>query len=69
MLASIENLPRPEVKLIGTDGNAFSILGLCQRALRKEGWNKDQVGAFVEEATSGDYDKVLATAMKYLDVT
>ena len=30
---------KPTVKLIGTDGNAFSILGLAIRAAKKAGWS------------------------------
>ena len=64
----ISSLVRPTVKLIGQDGNAFRVLGLCRKALRRAGWEKPQIDAFTEEATSGDYNKVLATAIKYLDV-
>lgn len=58
----------PEVNLIGKDGNAFSILGHCQRAARKAGVPPDEIGHFMAEATGGDYDNVLATAMRYFEV-
>jgi hypothetical protein len=58
----------PSVELLGTDGNAFSIIGLCRRAGKRAGWNDDQLTAFVKEATAGDYDHVLQTAMKYFEV-
>jgi hypothetical protein len=62
------NLPRPKIKLSGTDGNAFAILGKVGQALRKAGWTPDQVTKFHDEATSGDYNHLLATCMKYLEV-
>ena len=65
----IDNLPKPKVKLIGRNGNAFAILGNCQKALRKAGWDKEQVKAFMDEATSGDYNHLLATEMTYCDVS
>ncbi len=64
----ISNLPKPKVRLIGTDGNAFSVIGNTANALRKAGWTSDQVKAFQKEAMSGDYNHVLCTCMKYADV-
>jgi hypothetical protein len=59
----------PPVELSDQDGNVFNIIGLCRRAGKKAGWDSDQLSAFVKEATSGDYDKALQTAMKYFDVS
>jgi len=56
------------VKLVGADGNAFNIIGLCRRAARKDGWSKEHIDFVVDEMMSGDYNNVLATAMKYFDV-
>ena len=60
--------PRPTVRLVGRDGNAFMVLGLAFRALKKAGWSKEERDAFQVEATAGDYNHLLATVMKYLDV-
>jgi hypothetical protein len=54
--------------LIGGDGNAFAILGACQRAARKAGWPKERWDAVRDEMTSGDYDHLLGIAMKHFDV-
>ena len=59
---------KPVVKLSGQDGNAFNILGLCQRAARKAQMSKEQLEVFMKEAMSGDYDHLLQTAMKYFEV-
>lgn len=59
---------KPIVSLLGEDGNAFMIIGRCLRAARKAGWTDKQVEAFQDEATKGDYDKVLQTAQKYFEV-
>ena len=59
---------KPKVKLVGEDGNAFSVIGRCCRALKEAGYSEAQVKAFTDEATSGDYSNVLATAMAWCDV-
>ncbi len=55
------------VQLSGEDGNAFAILGRVQRAIRKS--NHPELAAqFLQEAMSGDYDNLLVTCMRYVDV-
>jgi hypothetical protein len=56
---------KPKLKLVGQDGNAFMILGLARRVALK---NKMDWDAIHKEATSGDYDHLLQTMMKYFDV-
>tara|TARA_Y100000310_G_C20486722_1_gene717217 strand:- start:450 stop:629 length:180 start_codon:yes stop_codon:yes gene_type:complete len=58
-------MDKPELKLDGVDGNAFSILGKAQRVAKENSmdWNKIR-----EEATSGDYDHLLQTIGKYFEV-
>jgi hypothetical protein len=55
------------VKLTGKDGNVFAIIGAVVAALRKKG-HGEAVSAFTAEATSGDYDNALQTAMKWVNV-
>lgn len=59
--------PDVRVQLSGRDGNAFAVLGQCQRAARKEGVSGDQIKEFMTEASSGDYDHLLATCMRWFD--
>lgn len=56
------------VELTGQDGNAFAILGAVQKALRRAGVPKAELDAFFAEATSGDYDHLLQTAMRWVNV-
>ncbi len=58
--------PEIEVQLAGVDGNAFSIIGHVRRALRRGGVPTDEQNEFFTEATSGDYDHVLQTCMKWV---
>ena len=55
------------VELTGGDGNAFMIIGKVARALRRGG-HPELIEEFEKEATSGDYNHVLQTAMEYVEV-
>jgi hypothetical protein len=57
-----------EVELIGHDGNAFAILGAVQRDLKRAGVPKEERDAYFTEATSGDYDNLLAVTMKWVNI-
>jgi hypothetical protein len=61
--------PEIEVQLTGTDGNAFAILGKVARAMRDAGLTNEQVKEFQSEAMSGDYDHLLRTAMRFVEVS
>ena len=56
------------VKLVGTDGNAWALIGRVSQALRRGGQSKEFIDAFVKEATSGDYNHLLCTCMKVCEV-
>ena len=60
--------PQVEVKLTGKGGNAFAILGTVVRGMRKAGVTEEEVHAFTAEATSGDYNHLLQTAMAWVEV-
>lgn len=55
------------VKLLGTDGNAFAILGAVSKALKKGG-HAELVDEFMQKAMSGDYNHLIQTAMEYVEV-
>ncbi len=61
--------PNVHVRLVGTDGNAFAVLGAVSRALRRAGVAKEERDAFFAEATSGDYDHLLATVRRWVEVS
>ena len=48
--------PAVKVQLSGADNNALAVMATVSAAL------------FLEESTSGDYDDLLVTAMKWVDV-
>ena len=60
--------PNAVATLVGADGNAFSIMSIVKKALRKEGVSMAEQTEFMEEAMSGNYDHLLQTAMKWVTV-
>lgn len=60
--------PNITVKLVGEDGNGLAILARAINAARKGGLSVDEVAKFRNEATSKDYDHLLATCMAWFEV-
>lgn len=61
--------PNVKVQLVGGDGNAFAVMGAVTKAMRRAGLPPAEIEAFRTEAMSGDYDHLLGTAMKWVDVS
>ena len=60
--------PEIAVELIGHDGNAFAMLGRCRQAMHEAGLPQAEVDLFMAEATAGDYNHLLQTAMRWFEV-
>jgi len=59
---------KPACKLVGTDGNVFSIIGRVKQALREAG-ETESASEFVQRAfRAGSYDEVLRLCMEYVEV-
>ena len=58
----------PPLQLVGTDGNAFAIIGKALRAAKEAGWSKTEVDELQAEMTAGDYDHLLGVCMQRFDV-
>lgn len=57
--------PEITVKLVGSDGNAFALISKVAKALKRAG---KEYREFQDEAMSGDYDYLLQTCLKYVNV-
>ena len=64
----VPKYPDITVQLVGEDGNAFAVLGKVSRALRQAGVSPAERDAFTQEATAGDYDHLLQTIMRWVEV-
>jgi len=60
--------PEIEVQLTGNDGNAYFILALVRKAMRRADVSKEVQDEFLSEATNGDYNHLLATCTKWVTV-
>jgi len=58
---------KPKVKLVGEDGNAFAILGRVIKALKRAGYTEEEIKQYRKDATSGDYDHLLAVTLEWVD--
>lgn len=56
------------IQLIGLDGNAFSILGRCRTAMKRARLLESEINEFTKEATSSDYNHLLATCVEWFNV-
>lgn len=56
------------VQLVGKDGNAFNILGICRRAMKRAHLSESEIEAFTTEATGSNYDHLLSTCLEWFDV-
>ena len=61
--------PHVHVSLTGRDGNAFAVLAAVRAGMRRALISEEECRAFFVEATAGDYDHLLATAMRWVDVS
>jgi len=66
---------RPSVRLVGTDGNVFNLLGLCNKAMREyhrvdPTYNSELMfQEMMDEVEQGDYNNALSVIMAYCDVS
>jgi len=57
------------LELVGSDGNAFAILGKAMKVMKRAGFSKEKIKEFRKEATSGDYDNLLRVCSNWFDVS
>ena len=57
--------PHIMVRVIGEDGNAFSIMGRANKALKDGGIAEVEREQFFRECMSSDYDNLLRTCMRW----
>ena len=53
--------------LVGVDGNAFSVMAYTSRAMKTAGFSKEEITQYTEQATSGDYNHLLALSCEWID--
>ena len=61
--------PEVTVQLACTGGNAFAVLGAIKNALAGAGVSEAEQAEFWTEATARDYDRLLQTCMRWVNVS
>lgn len=56
-----------EYSLVGVDGNAYSVMGYVQKAMKNEGKSKDEITAYLNDAQSSDYQHLLAVSFEMIE--
>lgn len=59
---------KPEVTLVGEDGNVFNLIGICSKALKRAGQAENAKKMSAECFKAGSYDEALQIMMKYCDI-
>ena len=60
--------PHITVELVGTVGNAISILAKVRRALVNNNVSQEEIDLFTQDATSDDYNHLLYICMQTVHV-
>lgn len=62
-----EEMKKVKLKLVGLDGNAYSILSAFRRTALNQGWTEAAIKRVLDEAMSGDYNHMLSTIMRHCE--
>ena len=61
-------MEKPVVKLIGGDGNIFSILGKCTKELKKNGLVSEAKELAEKVFQAKSYDEAIQICMEYVEI-
>jgi hypothetical protein len=61
-------MPKYQVQVKLSDGNAYAIMGAVQKALKKAGASKEELDRYFTDSTAGDYNNLLRVAMEWVEV-
>lgn len=62
-----KDFEKVDAEIIGADGNVFNLIGICQRALKRNGY-RDEAKELADRVTSSSsYDEALNIMMEYVN--
>lgn len=53
--------------LVGVDGNAYAIMGYVRTAMKRSKMTKEDIDAYIKDATSSDYNHLLVVSCEMID--
>lgn len=56
-----------EYDLVGIDGNAYSIMGYVQKAMKEQGFSQEEIKSYLDDAKSSDYNHLLQVSVQAID--
>lgn len=56
-----------DAKIIGANGNVFNLLGICQRALKDNGYNDEAKELYERIMNCQSYDMALSIMQEYVN--
>lgn len=59
---------KPTCKLLGEDGNIFTLLGLASKTLKNNGMKEEAAEMTKRVMESGSYDEALMIISKYVEI-
>jgi hypothetical protein len=64
----MEGVKKTQVKLTDEDGNVFNLLGLCSRALKRDGKHEEAKQLQNKVMSCHSYDEAIQAMMEFCDV-
>jgi len=61
-------MAKQKYNLVGIDGNAYSVMGYVQSAMREQGYTKAERDEYLRDAMSDDYNHLLCVSMDYIEM-
>lgn len=52
-----------KLRLVGLDGNAFTLMGAFTSAAKRQGWTQSEIDEVINDCMSDDYDHLLNVLM------
>lgn len=62
-----KDFEKVDAKIIGADGNVFNLLGICQRALKENGYKQEAEELYKRVTNSSSYDTALNIMQEYVN--
>lgn len=59
----VDKYGKADFKLVGEDGNAYSIMARVGRALADQGWPLEAKNKVIDEMVAGNYEHLLRVSM------
>ena len=60
-------IAKKKYNLVGVDGNAFCVMGYVARAMRAEGFSREEIKAYQDDAMSADYSHLICVSIDKVD--